>query len=540
MSLTLLSRARSAAALDGHAASAVFRGVRHAVAALSRVRRAVVALGLLLMLVCAASARAQCPPAWVPGIGSPGMDSEVFALTALPDGSLFAGGRFTTAGGWSANAIARCDKYGNWGALGSGVGGLGANYVLALAAAPSGDVFVGGRFTTAGGGTVNNIARYSSGGWFGLGSGIGGGGAPGVYALAVTYGTGDLIVGGTFITAGGVAANNIARYNSASGLWSTVGSGVNGTVNALAILQDDSVIVGGSFTMAGGVAANNIARCNPTTGVWSALGSGINGTVNTLAVLQDGYVITGGTFTLAGGVSVSNVAKINPYTGASSAVGLGTNGSVLCLTVLQDNSVFAGGAFNTAGGVNVGAGIARCNPTTGVWSALGSGTNLPVNALAILSGGDVVVGGNFTIASGTSANRIAQYRPSTIPAPVIATHPLPVITAPGGTALFMISATGGSGSSVPTFLWRKAGAALNTIANPSAATQLLRLTNVQADDLGSYDCLVTNSCGGTGTASNPAALTFAPAPACPADFNTDGFIDFTDFDAFVAAFEVGC
>ena len=25
-----------------------------------------------------------------------------------------------------------------------------------------------------------------------------------------------------------------------------------------------------------------------------------------------------------------------------------------------------------------------------------------------------------------------------------------------------------------------------------------------------------------------------------ADFNTDGFIDFTDFDAFVSAFEAGC
>ncbi|MDX2118624.1 MAG: matrixin family metalloprotease [Planctomycetota bacterium] len=31
----------------------------------------------------------------------------------------------------------------------------------------------------------------------------------------------------------------------------------------------------------------------------------------------------------------------------------------------------------------------------------------------------------------------------------------------------------------------------------------------------------------------------AIAPPCPADFNNDGFLDFTDFDAFVAAFEAG-
>jgi len=31
-----------------------------------------------------------------------------------------------------------------------------------------------------------------------------------------------------------------------------------------------------------------------------------------------------------------------------------------------------------------------------------------------------------------------------------------------------------------------------------------------------------------------------PAQTCPADFNGDGFVDFTDFDAFVEAFEAGC
>ncbi len=30
-----------------------------------------------------------------------------------------------------------------------------------------------------------------------------------------------------------------------------------------------------------------------------------------------------------------------------------------------------------------------------------------------------------------------------------------------------------------------------------------------------------------------------PKPSCPADFNNDGFLDFTDFDAFVSAFEIG-
>jgi hypothetical protein len=36
-----------------------------------------------------------------------------------------------------------------------------------------------------------------------------------------------------------------------------------------------------------------------------------------------------------------------------------------------------------------------------------------------------------------------------------------------------------------------------------------------------------------------AALNFAESPQCGADFNSDGFLDYTDFDDFVVAFEAG-
>ena len=48
---------------------------------------------------------------------------------------------------------------------------------------------------------------------------------------------------------------------------------------------------------------------------------------------------------------------------------------------------------------------------------------------------------------------------------------------------------------------------------------------------------------GTATSTNPYSSTYivlaGPAAACAADFNGDGFIDFTDFDDFVFAFESG-
>ncbi|QOI99086.1 MAG: hypothetical protein HRU70_00710 [Phycisphaeraceae bacterium] len=56
-------------------------------------------------------------------------------------------------------------------------------------------------------------------------------------------------------------------------------------------------------------------------------------------------------------------------------------------------------------------------------------------------------------------------------------------------------------------------------------------------DPGVYDCVVTlGTCGSL--TSHPATLTLDDAP-CPPDFNSDGFLDFFDLDAFVMCFESG-
>jgi hypothetical protein len=78
-----------------------------------------------------------------------------------------------------------------------------------------------------------------------------------VFALAVS-GT-DLFAGGAFTTAGGSAANRIAKWDGSA--WMTLGSGLNNTVNTLAI-SGTNLFAGGLFTTAGGIGSLRAARAN--------------------------------------------------------------------------------------------------------------------------------------------------------------------------------------------------------------------------------------------------------------------------------------
>ncbi|MFN7559015.1 MAG: GC-type dockerin domain-anchored protein [bacterium] len=429
-----------------------------------------------------------------------GLSNGIRALAVLPGGDMFVGGDFTTAGGMPANRVARYNPAtGTWSALGGGVNSA----VRSLAVLPGRDLIVGGDFTIAGGVLVNRIARYNptTGLWSALGSGVNGT----VYALLVLP-SGDVIVGGNFTTAGGMPANRIARYNPASGTWSALGSGVEYTFNspipavrALAILPNGDVIVGGSFNTAGGVPVGSIARYNPNTNTWSALGSGesYENTFYSLAVLPDGDVIAGGTFVVVDGRYAKNIARYNPATNTWSALGSWVDISgiptyVYSLAVLQSGDLIVGGSFITIGGVSA-INIARYNPATGVWSTLGTGTEFGsyVFALAQLLGGDMIVGGTFRVAGEYSTKYLARYTFGT-PAPTIATHPVPQSACTAGSATFAVTP---AGTGPFTYQWRKGAVAINTTTNPSAATGTLTLANVQAGDAGSYDCVVSTPCG---------------------------------------------
>jgi hypothetical protein len=142
---------------------------------------------------------------------------------------------------------------------------------------------------------------------------------------------GDLVAGGQFTTAGGVSVNHIARWDGTS--WSALGTGMSGFVYALTTLPNGDAVAVGSFTTAGGVSANHIARWDGTS--WSALGAGLGNWAGALAKMPNGDLVAAGQFTTAGGVAVGNLAQLTttcPATAVSSGAGCTGSGGPNVLT----------------------------------------------------------------------------------------------------------------------------------------------------------------------------------------------------------------
>lgn len=340
----------------------------------------------LLFSISSLSAQ-DCSPDWVPTfVGGSAVSNSVISQAVFDDGTgpaLYAGGNFTTAGGQTVNRIARWNGA-SWATLGTGLSA--APLTMTVFDDGSGAaLYVGGLFATAGGQTVNGIARWDGADWSSVGSGVAGGS---VFALEV-YDDGSgpaLYAGGNFTSAGGTPAQRFARWNGQA--WNEVGGGVSNSVFALRVFDDGTPVlaVGGAFTEAGSASINGAAKWDGVA--WTALGTGVSGGASTpqvrsFAAFDDGNgaaLYAGGLFASMGGVSgTSRIARWDGSQWSELDSGITTSGfnqGIYTLAVYDDGSgpgLYAGGDFLAAGGVSTSY-VARWDSSG--WSALGPGMQI--------------------------------------------------------------------------------------------------------------------------------------------------------------------
>lgn len=286
-----------------------------------------------------------------------GMTGAVNCITIGPDGKLYVGANGINIGG-NANAdyIAVWDGS-SWSALGTGTN----DQVRAIAFDTAGNLYAAGDFSLAGGvANTSRIAKWNGSAWSALSTGLSGGVSPQGRALAFDS-SGNLYVGGAFTDAGGSGADYIAKWNGAA--FSVVGSAtaLNNTVHALAFDTAGNLYVAGAFTDAGGVAAaDRVAKWSGSA--WSAVGPGMDNTVNTIVRGANGVFYAGGSFTTIGTAAIPYIAQWNG-TGWSS-VGTLNNSATRLAVGRGGQLLYAAGDFTTANGVTLPDQAAQWNGST--------------------------------------------------------------------------------------------------------------------------------------------------------------------------------
>lgn len=197
------------------------------------------------------------------------------------DGLTIIVGQFTTFNGTARNRIVALNSDGTLNATfqtNTGTG-FGTAQPMAVDFDSSGNVYIGGSFTTFNGATRNRLIKLSSVGvedatyYTNLGTGGIAGGSGFVYALKVQPSDDKLLVGGTFATVGVTTARSFARLNTTGTPDTTfitnMGSGTvtaTETVRAIAITSTNAIIVMGTFS------ARSFHTVNP---VWPNSGANI-------------------------------------------------------------------------------------------------------------------------------------------------------------------------------------------------------------------------------------------------------------------------
>jgi hypothetical protein len=493
---------------------------------------------------------------------SPTAPPTVRAIAQHGDGVVVAGD-FRRVGWLDASNIA-CWSDAGWSQLGTGLGSQVWSVIE-----HNGGIVACGTFYSGGSGSSRGLASWDGREWH----------RPLTPADALVWSVascqGALVVGGLFSEIGGIGASAVARWDGEH--WSPLGAGLEGGIEQTACdflgTYRGDVIAGGSFATAGGVPAPNIARWDGTQ--WHAMGTGTPDPYSVKAIVEyDGMLLVAGSFTQMGGVSAPGIAawdgaawrsfpspnvapismavcrgelyvgddwspaRIHKWNGSTweATPGLMNDGGVFALTSYHDDLVAAGTLrcqdFPDAGG------IARWNGH--VWRPLAADRWSMATSVAVAHD-ELVFGGANLSASGLAARNWARWSDSGIP--WVAIQPQAVTTAVGATAV--LSAAPATGYPDLQYAWRRngspvrdgpAGASIGGGIVAGATASTLTIEGAQPSDAGYYSLDILGPCGGVTSFAAPVSV---GSPLCYPNCDqstTAPLLNVNDFTCFLNAF----
>lgn len=321
------------------------------------------------------SSLANTTPAGIAGVESPAFNTTVQDFVVQPDGKIVIVGDFTSYNGVWRQGIVRLNA--NFTVdtafqtnLGSGFNGS----ILGIALQSDGKIILGGSFTTLNGTTRTRLVRLNSDGtvdtafYTNLGAGF-----ASTVNRVVLQPNGQILVGGAFTTFNSSSRLRLVRLNSDgtedSAFYTNLGTGINGTVQAIELQPNGQILLGGSFTTINSVTRNRFARINSNgtddAAFYTNLGTGFDSQVIAIKVQSDGKILVGGGYNTLNGIARGRLVRLNSDGTLDSAfstnIGTGFSSRVNTLAIDSSNRILAAGAFFSLNGTSTGS-LVRLNP----------------------------------------------------------------------------------------------------------------------------------------------------------------------------------
>lgn len=281
-----------------------------------------------------------------------GFDGGVRGVAVDAAGAVFAGGDFTKFNGLTRRGIARILPDASLDpAFDPGTGFTGSIYDVFPA--PGGKVIAIGAFYQVQGQSIIGIVRLNADGsldeTFGAATGTNN-----VVNDLVFLPDGRILIGGAFTTYNGTSCGRIAVLTEQGDLDATMdlGSGFDGSVSDLLLLDSGKILVAGSFSSFDGTPRQGLARLNADgtlDGTFNA-GAGPNAAVNAMIEEAGGRLVIGGSFTLVDGVERNRIARLLPGGGVDLEFDPGTGASSTVEALLDfagEDRILVGGAFSS-------------------------------------------------------------------------------------------------------------------------------------------------------------------------------------------------
>ena len=333
---------------------------------------------------------------------------SVSTVTYEPDGKLLIGGTFTQVypvNNLTSIATPYCARINADGSLDETFIPSPNQVVNAIAVQPDGNVILGGYFTSLQPEDKltptprNFIARVNS---FGVPDSTIAPDEAGTVFTSATLSNGQILVGGSFLSIGGVTRDYIARLNADGSLDGSFTPSVNGPVQTIAVQSNGQILIGGSFNQVDGFGRNFMARLNPDGTIDGAFNPSPNTTVNAIVPLSGGQILIGGGFTSFAPngstttYGLSYLARLNSDGSLDLTFNPNPSGGVFAIALQSDGMIVVGGGFTTIDGLTRGY-IARLQADGRIDpNPFDPEANSVVYAVAIQSDGKILIGGGFT------------------------------------------------------------------------------------------------------------------------------------------------